>query len=151
MREKNNRTARKHPQNTPKHESTPPNEGKHTQQNAREKKNPNKFSRLRAKINSPRLEINSFPSSTQGSTNTGDCRPGRGFLTAIQTHVPTALTNPTAPHVAPRIYGAIPPRQGRLYQRLTRVQNNGATTEREDQKNADGPPGQPRGNTPPLT
>ena len=33
--------------------------------------------RLRAKINSERLEMNSLPSSTQRSTNTGDCRPVR--------------------------------------------------------------------------
>ena len=35
----------------------------------------NRFSRLRAKIKSPRLETNSFPISAQRSTNTGDCRP----------------------------------------------------------------------------
>ena len=52
----------------------------HPQQNA--KNTPTTFSRLRAKINSPRLEINSFPSSTQRSTNKGDCRPGIPALAA---------------------------------------------------------------------
>ena len=73
MREIISRTARKHP---PKHENTLPKRKPHPQ-NAGKHQNTRFFSRFRAKVFSPHVETgNKFThSSTQRSTNTGDCRP----------------------------------------------------------------------------
>ena len=80
-------------QNIPQSTTPPPQTRKRTPKTR--KTPPNIFSCLRANIKSPRVEINSFPSSTQRSTNTGDCRP------AILRFWP-AISEPGGAHAASR-------------------------------------------------